>query len=160
MVALGFSAAAPPATAQARATGTAVVRYAERFVGVPYQYGGNGPGAFDCSGFTLFVYRHFGLALPRTSYAQMRMGAPVRGHLRAGDLLFWAGGGHVGIYTGHQAFISATVHRGIAVYPLSVWRQSQSYAGGRRLLRARRPVPVAPTPAGPAADTGGAAPKP
>jgi len=111
-----------------------VVRYAKRFTGVPYVYGGNGPRTFDCSGFTSYVYGHFGYRLPRSSYAQMRQGHPVRGRLRLGDLVFWDGGGHVGIYTGNSRFTSATVHRGIWDYSFQVWRATQPYTTARRIL--------------------------
>ena len=106
----------------------------KRFMGVPYVYGGNGPSSFDCSGFTSYVYAHFGHQLARSSYAQMQQGTPVNGNLQLGDLVFWEGGGHVGIYTGNQTFISATVHRGVWIYSFQVWSQTQSWAGARRIL--------------------------
>ena len=69
------------------------------------------------------------------AFAQMREGRSIRGgRLAVGDLVFWAHGGHVGIYTGRQRFISATVHRGIWTYSFSVWRRTQSYTGARRIL--------------------------
>lgn len=115
-------------------TGPEVISYARRFTGVPYVYGGNGPNTFDCSGFTSYVYAHFGYHLARTAYYQMQQGRPVIGPLRAGDLIFWDGGGHVGIYVGNQSFISATVHRGIWTYSFQVWTQTQSYTTARRIL--------------------------
>ncbi len=114
--------------------GAAVVDYAKRFIGTPYQYGGNGPASFDCSGFTVYVYQHFGYQLPRTSYEQMGVGQPVSGPLELGDLVFWAGGGHVGIYTGNDTFISATVSKGIWIYSFSQWSSTQSYTTARRIL--------------------------
>jgi peptidoglycan DL-endopeptidase CwlO len=155
--------AGAPAPAQARATGARMVSYAERFVGTPYRYGAVGPSSFDCSGFTGFVFAHFGRVLPRTSYAQLAAGAPVTGPLRRGDLLFWDGAGHVGIYVGARRFISATVHRGIAIYPLRVWRRTQSFTAARRVLAPGTPAPHdAPAggggaAAGSPAPTGGAA---
>ena len=115
-------------------TGARVVSYVKRFTGVPYVFGANGPRSFDCSGFTSFVYAHFGVHLSRSSYAQMRQGRPVRGPLRLGDLVFWDGGGHVGIYTGNSRFVSATVHRGIWDYGFQIWRQTQTYTTARRVL--------------------------
>jgi len=114
--------------------GAELVTYAGRFTGVPYSYGANGPRSFDCSGFTSYVYAHFGFRLPRSSYAQMHEGRPVRGRLRLGDLVFWDGGGHVGIYTGNSRFLSATVHRGIWEYSFRVWRSTQPYTTARRIL--------------------------
>jgi cell wall-associated NlpC family hydrolase len=115
-------------------TGADVIRYAKRFMGTPYVYGGTGPKVFDCSGFTHYVYAHFGYNLSRTAYEQMHEGVPVRGPLQLGDLVIWDGGGHVGMYTGHNTFISATVHRGIWVYSFAVWSQSQTYTTARRIL--------------------------
>ncbi len=117
-------------------TGAQVVTYAKRFTGVPYVFGANGPRTFDCSGYTSYVYRHFGVRLSRSSYAQMRQGRAVTGRLRLGDLVFWEGGGHVGIYTGNGRFISATVHRGIWDYSFKTWRTTQPYTAARRLLPA------------------------
>ena len=75
-----------------------IVRYARHFLGTPYVYGGASPGSgFDCSGFTRFVYAHFGIALPHYSGAQFAMGRRVsRVGLRPGDLVFFNGLGHEG----------------------------------------------------------------
>lgn len=64
----------------------------------------------------------------------MQQGRPVTGPPALGDLILWDGGGHVGIYTGNHAFISATVHRGIWIYSFQVWSQTQSYTTARRIL--------------------------
>jgi peptidoglycan DL-endopeptidase CwlO len=160
LAALATAGAPASASARARATGARVVSYAERYLGAPYRYGAVGPSSFDCSGFTGFIFAHFHRLLPRTSYDQLAAGAPVTGSLRRGDLLFWDGAGHVGIYVGARRFISATVHRGIAIYPLRVWRQTQSFTAARRILAPGAPAPRdAPAGGGsPAAPTGGAAP--
>jgi len=136
------SASATTSTPSAHRPVTAaqVVTYAKRFTGVPYVFGANGPRTFDCSGYTSYVYRHFGVRLSRSSYAQMRQGRAVTGRLRLGDLVFWEGGGHVGIYTGNSRFVSATVHRGIWEYSFKTWRTTQPYTAARRLL------PATPTP--------------
>jgi len=91
-----------------------IVRTAYSFIGLPYRWGGESPGTgFDCSGFTMAVYRLNGLNLPRSSYQQWRYGIPVsEGHLRAGDLVFFGTSGHgrvshVGIYVGKNRFIHA-----------------------------------------------------
>jgi cell wall-associated NlpC family hydrolase len=111
-----------------------VVRYARRFLGVRYRYGGASPRTgFDCSGFVAFVYRHFGVALPHYSAAQFGLGRRVpRRNLRPGDVLFFDGLGHVGIYVGKGRFIHAP-HTGtrVSVTPLSGW-YSARYAGARR----------------------------
>src|SRR5690348_4256912 len=66
-----------------------VVRYARRLLGIRYRYGGVSPaGGFDCSGFTRFVYAHFGVALPHYSGGQFAVGRRVsRAGLRPGDLV-------------------------------------------------------------------------
>jgi peptidoglycan DL-endopeptidase CwlO len=125
--------AAKPRTLQARAAfAKRVVTYAKHFVGVPYVYGGSSPHGFDCSGLTRYVYKHFGISLPRTTYSQIATGRRVaRHHLRPGDLLFF-GSGHVGMYVGNGRFIHAP-HTGtrVRVESLRGWY-------GHRLSAARR----------------------
>ena len=79
-----------------------VVRFARHFLGIRYSYGGTSPrSGFDCSGFTRFIYAHFGITLPHYSGAQFDRGRRVsRAGLRPGDLLFFDGLGHVGMYIG------------------------------------------------------------
>ncbi|MPV38640.1 C40 family peptidase [Georgenia subflava] len=97
----------PPATAPAPAvSGAAIVAYARQFVGTPYQWGGFTPAAFDCSGFTWYVFQHFGIDLPKSSWGQGQIGTRVSAaEARVGDLVWWPG--HVGIYTGNGNYISA-----------------------------------------------------
>jgi cell wall-associated NlpC family hydrolase len=114
-----------------------VVRFARHFLGIPYSYGGTSPSSgFDCSGFTRFVYAHFGITLPHYSGAQFDRGSRVsRWGLRPGDLLFFDGLGHVGMYIGSGLFIHAP-HSGtnVSIDSLSGW-YSGRYDGARRLLR-------------------------
>jgi cell wall-associated NlpC family hydrolase len=86
-----------------------VVVLAWRAVGVPYRWGGASPrGGFDCSGLTRWVYGHLGVSLPHYTAAQWRYGRRVaRRRLAPGDLVFFSGLGHVGIYLGHGAVIHA-----------------------------------------------------
>ena len=115
-----------------------VVSYAKRFLGVRYVYGGSSPrSGFDCSGFVRYVYAHFGVSLPHSSYAQFGDGRRVgRSSLHPGDLVFFDGLGHVGLYIGNGRFIHAP-HAGtrVRVQPLAGW-YSQRFAGARRLRRA------------------------
>ena len=91
-----------------------ILRTAERFLGVPYRWGGESTTeGFDCSGLTMVVYRLNGLELPRTSADQWRAGRPVdRDEMDRGDLVFFATRGgsrisHVGIYLGGDLFLHA-----------------------------------------------------
>jgi cell wall-associated NlpC family hydrolase len=90
------------ATARRAAFGRSVLAEAARHRGVPYVYGASGPGAFDCSGFTSYVYRKMGISLPHSSYGQFAMVEHIpRGAALPGDLIFLNGLGHVAIYAGH-----------------------------------------------------------
>jgi cell wall-associated NlpC family hydrolase len=113
-----------------------IVSFARHFLGVRYSYGGTSPSSgFDCSGFTRFVYAHFGVTLPHYSGAQFDLGRRVsRAGLRPGDLLFFDGLGHVGLYVGHGLFIHAP-HTGtrVSIQPLAGW-YSGRYDGARRLV--------------------------
>lgn len=111
-----------------------LVTYARRFLGVRYRYGGTSPSTgFDCSGFTRFVYHHFGIELPHYSGAQFARGRRVsRVGLRPGDLVFFSGLGHVGIYVGSGRFIHAP-HTGTRV-SIDTLASHGSYVGARRLL--------------------------
>jgi cell wall-associated NlpC family hydrolase len=114
-----------------------VVTFARHFLGIRYSYGGTSPSSgFDCSGFTRYVYAHFGITLPHYSGAQFDRGRRVsRAGLRPGDLLFFDGLGHVGMYIGSGRFIHAP-HSGttVSIDTLSGWYSGQ-YDGARRLLR-------------------------
>jgi cell wall-associated NlpC family hydrolase len=97
-----------PAPARPRTLGARAVTFSLRFRGTPYLWAGTTPRGFDCSGFTRFVYAHMGIALPHSSYAQWTMGRHVgRRALHPGDLVFFDGLGHVGLWIGHGRFIHA-----------------------------------------------------
>lgn len=86
---------------------SAAVNVAERYLGVPYRWGGESPSGFDCSGFVQYVYRQLGHYLPRTASAQQRATYRVSSP-RPGDLVFYGTPAyHVGIYIGHGKTISA-----------------------------------------------------
>ena len=118
--------------------GAKVVNYAKHLVGVPYVWGGASPSSgFDCSGLVRFVYGHFGVRLAHSSFAQAGTGLRVgRWALKPGDLVFFDGLGHVGIYVGHGKFIHAP-HSGtrVRIESLGGW-YSRGYDGARRLAGA------------------------
>ncbi len=76
--------------------------------GAPYQWGGAGPSSFDCSGFVRYVYAQVGVSLPHNAAMQYARGTPVaRDSLEPGDLVFFDGLRHNGIYVGRGRFIHA-----------------------------------------------------
>lgn len=102
-----------PFSPRGNSVGARVVAIAERYLGVPYVWGGADPlTGFDCSGFTMFVYHQLGIDLTHFSGAQWYEGARVPpGELQPGDLVFFEAGangpGHEGIYIGGGRFIHA-----------------------------------------------------
>ncbi|HEX6788141.1 MAG TPA: NlpC/P60 family protein [Gaiellaceae bacterium] len=111
-----------------------VVGIAMRYLGVPYVWGGESPAGFDCSGFVAYVYSQVGVALPHYTGAQWNMGVPVaRGDLQPGDLVFFDGLGHVGLYIGGNEFIHAP-HTGdvVKISSISGW-YADTYVGARRI---------------------------
>ncbi len=120
------------ARSTAKGMGAKIARYALRFVGNPYVYGGTSltHGA-DCSGFVMSVYRHFGISLPRTSGEQGRYGKNAGGlsNAKPGDLISYSG--HIGIYIGNGQIVHASTEKtGIKV----------SNASYRPILSVRRIV--------------------
>ncbi|MBB6446056.1 C40 family peptidase [Bacillus benzoevorans] len=120
-----------------------VTSYAKSYVGVPYRMGGTTPAGFDCSGYTSYVFRNFGIELPRVSADQYNAGTKVtKADLQTGDLVFFSGTAsksgitHVGIYLGENQFISATTSKGIKVDSLSGGYWGPKYYGATRVLTA------------------------
>ena len=121
--------------------GQQIVSYAKQYLGVPYVYGGNGPNCFDCSGFTTYVYRHFGYTLNRTATGQLSNGVSVsKSELQPGDLVFFKDGGskpvsHVGIYIGGGQFIHASTSTyEVRINDLTSGYYNNVYVYARRIL--------------------------
>lgn len=119
----------------AHVVGERAVAIARRMVGRPYRWGGASPSGFDCSGLVTFAYGRLGVRLPHSSYELYRLGRRVgRWAMKPGDLVFFYGLGHVGIYLGHSRFVAAT-HTGdyVRVSSLKDPGYAAAFVGGRRL---------------------------
>ena len=117
-------------------SGNSVVSYAKQFLGCKYVYGGTSPSGFDCSGFTQYVYKHFGVNLNRTAAAQYSNGKSVTS-LQAGDLVMFGKSGinHVGIYIGGNTFIhAANKSQGVRTDSMSTGYYKTNYVGARRIF--------------------------
>ncbi len=102
--------------------GSQIVEYAKKYLGCKYVYGASGPSTFDCSGFTMYVFRNFGVSLSHSATAQSKVGTYVaKENLQLGDLVFFTdyetgnGIGHCGIYIGDGNFIHASSGTGYCV---------------------------------------------
>ena len=132
---IGITASTPDGTVAPPSQYGGVVGVAMRYLGVPYVWGGASPGGFDCSGFVMYVYGQMGVSLPHYTGAQWNVGVPVaRGDLQPGDLVFFDGLGHVGIYIGGGQFIHAP-HTGdvVKISSMTGW-YSYTYVGARRII--------------------------
>jgi peptidoglycan DL-endopeptidase CwlO len=101
-----------------------------QYLGVPYVYGGASPGGFDCSGLVMYVYARLGISLPHYTVAQWNATQPIASPA-PGDLVFFDGLGHVGIYIGNGQMVDAP-HTGSVVRIDSI-SGFGSYNGARRV---------------------------
>jgi cell wall-associated NlpC family hydrolase len=110
--------------------GQRAVQEAARHKGAPYRYGATGPNAFDCSGFTRYVYARLGRSLPHSAREQEQVTRAVsKSAKRVGDLIFIQNvPGHVGIYAGNGKMWDAP-HSGAYVSLRSIW--TSDYTVGR-----------------------------
>jgi cell wall-associated NlpC family hydrolase len=113
---------------------TGVVGYAMQELGTPYVWGGAAPGGFDCSGLVMWAYAQMGVSLPHSSYAMWNYGVAVSvDELEPGDLVFFDGLGHVGMYIGGGQFIEAP-HTGAFVQISNLGDRMGDYVGARRIV--------------------------
>lgn len=124
--------------------GEEIVEYAMQFLGKPYVYGGSSPKGFDCSGFTSYVYKHFGYNISRTASGQASEGTNVaKKDLQPGDLVIYKNQsltriGHVGLYIGNNKMIHAS-EPGVGVIITEIDAKSHNYpkrfVTGRRIIK-------------------------
>ncbi|OYU96042.1 MAG: glycoside hydrolase [Bacteroidetes bacterium B1(2017)] len=125
-----------------------IIAYAESFMGDRYRRGGTGAKGFDCSGFTMMVYRKYGIKLPHTSAGQSFIGVEIpRKQISKGDLLFFRGRnsrrrgiGHVGIVISEKGepvqFIHSSTSSGVRIDRL----EADYYK--KRFMKATRVLPL------------------
>jgi cell wall-associated NlpC family hydrolase len=111
-----------------------VVGIALQYLGVPYVWGGSSPSTgFDCSGFVMYVFAQVGVSLPHHAASIFSYGTPIsREQLAPGDLVFFSGLGHMGIYIGGGQFVHAP-HTGDVVKISSMDERWGNFDGARRL---------------------------
>lgn len=118
--------------------GSSIVAEASKYIGCKYRYGGTTPSGFDCSGFTQYVYRKFGVNLNRTAAGQYSNGVSVtKSQLQPGDLVMFGKSGisHVAIYAGGGRIVhAATSKTGVRTDSLNSGYYSKNYVGARRIL--------------------------
>ncbi len=119
--------------------GSSVVATANQYIGSRYIYGGTAPSGFDCSGFTSYVYKKYGVSLSRTAAGQYSNGVAVsKGELQPGDLVMFGKSGinHVGIYIGGGKMIhAANPSRGVTTDTINSGYYGTNYVGARRILQ-------------------------
>ena len=119
-------------------TGSSVVETAMSYIGCKYVYGGSTPSGFDCSGFTSYIYKQYGVSLNRTAAGQYSNGTAVsRSELQPGDLVMFGTSGisHVGIYIGGGMIVhAANPSRGVTTDTINSGYYYNNYVGARRVM--------------------------
>lgn len=129
-------------TQAASSKGSEVVAMAKKYLGSRYVYGGSSPSGFDCSGFTMYIYKQFGVSLPHSATAQSSRGTKVeKKNLQPGDIVFFTnyktgkGIGHCGIYIGGGQFIHASTEKtGVITTSLNSGSHAKRYVTAVRIF--------------------------
>lgn len=129
-------------TKEASSKGSEVVAMAKKYLGSRYVYGGASPSGFDCSGFTMYIYKQFGVSLPHSATAQSSKGTKVeKKNLQPGDIVFFTnyktgkGIGHCGIYIGGGQFIHASTEKtGVITTSLNSGSHAKRYVTAIRIF--------------------------
>ena len=109
----------------------------EDFQGIKYVYCGESTHGFDCSGFTKYIYAHFGVELPHFTGDQKKQGSSVdsKDDLLPGDLVFFRNWHHVGIFIGNGQFVHASSGKGeVVTSSLETGYYAEKYSGARRIF--------------------------
>lgn len=124
-------------SAPASKNGGSVVETAKSYIGSSYVYGASGPSSFDCSGFTSYIYKQYGVSLNRTAAGQYSNGTAVsKNDLQPGDLVMFGKSGinHVGIYIGGGQMVhAANPSRGVTTDTINSGYYYNNYVGARRV---------------------------
>ena len=125
-------------TTSSSGKGASVVATAKKYIGCKYVYGGSSPSGFDCSGFTSYVYKQFGVSLNRTAAGKYSNGVAVsRSNLQPGDLIMFGKSGisHVAIYIGGGKIVhAANPSRGVTTDTINSGYYNNNYVGARRVI--------------------------
>ncbi|WP_059052991.1 C40 family peptidase [Paenibacillus senegalimassiliensis] len=142
---VGTVQAAESAESTAVSTGTSVVNYGKKFLGTPYKFGASTSTSrvFDCSSFIKYIFKKYGVDLPRTSSAQSKEGYAVsKANLKAGDLVFFSSGSratgknvtHVAVYMGSGKILHTYGKPGVTISDLNSGNWKKTYLKARRVL--------------------------
>ena len=108
----------------------------KNYMGVPYQWGGNTPAGFDCSGFLKYVFNTQGITIPRTVETIWNAGTPVSSPQK-GDIVFFTtykeGPSHAGIYLGDNKFLHASTSAGVTISDLNNVYWNPRYLGAKSI---------------------------
>lgn len=122
-----------------------IISYGKKFMGTPYKFGASTTTTrvFDCSSFTKYIFKKYGITLPRTSVAQSKVGKAVsKANLQVGDLLFFSSGSrangknvtHVGVYAGNGKVLHTYGSPGVTLSDLNSGNWKRTYLKARRVL--------------------------